>query len=83
LKLGLINGYKIPEELSIIGFADGVWSRRMSPSLSTVSQHGPEIGEVAAQMLIDKLESKEEGYTFKTTVINTELRQRESTKKLN
>ena len=83
LKLGLKNGYKIPEELSIIGFADGVWSRRMSPSLSTVSQHGPEIGEVAAQMLIDKLESKEEGYTFKTTVINTELRQRESTKKLN
>jgi LacI family transcriptional regulator len=83
LKLGLITGYKIPEELSIIGFADGVWSRRMSPSLSTVSQHGPEIGEVAAQMLIDKLESKEEGYTFKTTVINTELRQRESTKKLN
>ena len=55
----------------------------MTPSLSTVSQHGPEIGEVAAQMLIDKLESKEEGYTFKTTVINTELRQRESTKKLN
>lgn len=83
LKLGLKNGYKIPEELSIIGFADGVWSRRMTPSLSTVSQHGPEIGEVAAQMLIDKLESKEEGYTFKTTVINTELRQRESTKKLN
>jgi LacI family transcriptional regulator len=83
LKLGLKNGYKIPQELSIIGFADGVWSRRMSPSLSTVSQHGPEIGEVAAQMLIDKLESKEEGYTFKTTVINTELRQRESTKKLN
>jgi LacI family transcriptional regulator len=83
LKLGLKSGYKIPEELSIIGFADGVWSRRMSPSLSTVSQHGPEIGEVAAQMLIDKLESNEEGYTFKTTVINTELRQRESTKKLN
>lgn len=82
LKLGLKNGYKIPEELSIIGFADGVWSKRMSPSLSTVSQHGPEIGEVAAQMLIDKLESKEEVYTYKTMVIKTELRQRESTKKI-
>ena len=54
----------------------------MTPSLSTVSQHGPEIGEVAAKMLIAKLESKDEIYQHKTTVINTELRQRESTKKL-
>jgi LacI family transcriptional regulator len=82
MKLGIQNGYKIPQELSIIGFADGVWSRRMTPSLSTVSQHGPEIGEVAAQMLIDKLESSEETFTFSTTTIKTELRQRDSTRKL-
>ena len=82
IKLGIKKGLKIPEELSVIGFADGVWSRRMTPSLSTVSQHGPEIGEVAAQMLIDKLESKEEDLAFKTTIIKTELRQRDSTRKL-
>lgn len=82
MKLGIQNGYKIPQELSLIGFADGVWSRRMTPSLSTVSQHGPEIGEVATKMLIEKLESKEEVYTHRTTVIKTELRQRDSTKKL-
>jgi LacI family transcriptional regulator len=82
IKLGIKNGLKIPEELSVIGFADGVWSRRMTPSLSTVSQHGPEIGEVAAKMLIDKLERKEEDLAFKTTVIKTELRQRDSTRKL-
>ena len=82
MKLGIQIGYKIPQELSIIGFADGVWSRRMTPSLSTVSQHGPEIGEVAAQLLIDKLESREETFTFTTTTIKTELRQRDSTRKL-
>lgn len=82
IKLGLKNGYKIPEELSVIGFADGVWSRRLSPSLSTVSQHGPEIGEAAAKLLIEELESKDEEYKHKTTVIKTELRQRESTRKL-
>ena len=58
MKLGIKKGLKIPEELSVIGFADGVWSRRLTPSLSTVSQHGPEIGEVATKMLIEKLESK-------------------------
>ncbi len=82
MKLGIQNGYKIPQDLQIIGFADGVWSRRMTPSMSTVSQHGPEIGEVAAQLLIDKLESAEETFTFSTTTIKTELRQRDSTKKL-
>lgn len=83
IKMGLKKGYKIPEELSVIGFADGVWSKRLTPSLSTVSQHGPEIGEAAAELLIARLESKEEeDLPFKTTVIKTELRQRESTKKL-
>ena len=82
IKMGLKEGYKITNELSIIGFADGVWSRRLTPSLSTVSQHGPEIGEAAANALINKLESKEEEYAFKTTVIKTELRQRDSTRKL-
>ncbi|MBC7438908.1 MAG: LacI family DNA-binding transcriptional regulator [Flavobacterium sp.] len=81
IKMGLKHGYKIPENLSVIGFADGVWSRRLSPSLSTISQHGPEIGEAAAKMLIEKLESKEEEYAYRTQVIKTELRQRESTRK--
>ena len=82
MKAGLKKGYKIPEELSLIGFADGVWSKRLTPSLSTVSQHGPEIGEAAATLLIEQLESKEEDYQSKTIVIKTELRQRESTRKL-
>ncbi len=82
LKAGLKKGYKIPDALSIIGFADGVWSRRLSPSLSTVSQHGPEIGEAAAKLLIDQLESKESHYQSQTIVIKTELRERESTKKV-
>jgi len=82
MKLAIKKGIKIPEDLSVIGFADGVWSRRMTPSLSTISQHGVEIGEAAAKLLIEKLESKEEEYTYTTTVIKTELRQRDSTRKL-
>jgi LacI family transcriptional regulator len=83
MKVAIKKGIKIPEELSVIGFADGVWSRRLTPSLSTVSQHGPEIGEAAAEMLIKRLESKEtEEPEFETRVIKTELRQRDSTRKL-
>lgn len=82
MKKGIKLGYKIPNELSIIGFADGVWSRRMTPSLSTISQHGPEIGEVATKLLIERLERKEEYAKYKTEIVKTELRQRDSTKKI-
>jgi LacI family transcriptional regulator len=83
LRISIKKGFKIPEDISIIGFADGILaSRRLSPSLSTVSQHGPEIGEAAAKLLIDRLESKEENLPYKTTIIKTELRERESTSKL-
>lgn len=81
LKFGLKKGLSIPDELSIIGFADGILaSRRLSPSLTTVSQHGVEIGEVAAQLLIDRLESKEEHLPYQTKVIKTKLKERESTR---
>lgn len=82
LKFGLKNGYKIPEELSIIGFADGILaSRRLTPSLTTVSQHGIEIGEVAARLLIERLESEEEDKPYETVVIKTKLKERESSRK--
>lgn len=82
MKIAIQKGIKIPEELCVIGFADGVWSRRLTPSLSTISQHGPEIGEEAAKLLIEKLERKQETPTYRTTVVKTELRQRDSTRRV-
>jgi LacI family transcriptional regulator len=83
LRIGKRKGFKIPEELSIIGFADGILaSRRLSPSLSTMSQYGVEIGEEAARIMINRLESKDENLPYETVVIKTQLRERESTRKL-
>jgi LacI family transcriptional regulator len=83
LKTALKKGISIPEKLSIIGFADGILaSRRLTPSLTTVSQHGIEIGVAAAKLLINRLESKEEKIPFETVVIKTQLKERESTRRL-
>ncbi|MFQ6600943.1 LacI family DNA-binding transcriptional regulator [Flavobacterium sp. C3NV] len=83
LRVSLKKGYKVPEDISIIGFADGILaSRRLSPSLTTVSQHGIEIGEVAAKQLIKRLEeTEEETSDYETIVIKTKLKERESTRK--
>jgi len=81
IKLANKLGKKIPQDLSIIGFTDGIISKYSSPSITTVSQNGIRMGEKAAKMLIEKLEIEEEEYEeqYKTEVIETELVEREST----
>jgi LacI family transcriptional regulator len=73
-------GMKIPKDLSIIGFTDGIISKYSSPSITTVSQNGIKMGNKAAKMLIERLESNEEDEEhYKTEVIETHLVEREST----
>ncbi len=74
------RGLNIPEDLSVISFSDGVLSQNSWPSLTTVSQHGLEMGREAAQMLIHKLEIEEEEESFDTKVMKTALIERDSTK---
>jgi len=71
---------KIPDEIQVVGFTDGVISRHAMPSLTTVSQHALQMGGKAAELLIEKLETEDEEDIFKTIIIETELIERESTK---
>lgn len=71
---------KIPEDIQVIGYTDGVLSKHATPSLTTISQHGQKIGEKAADLLIDKLEKDDEDDNYQTVIIETELVERESTK---
>ncbi|MFV0544598.1 MAG: LacI family DNA-binding transcriptional regulator [Bacteroides sp.] len=49
-------GLKVPEEVSICGFTDGAIAQSTDPKLTTVEQHGEEVGRSAINLLIDKLE---------------------------
>ncbi|SIP92787.1 LacI family DNA-binding transcriptional regulator [Maribacter ulvicola] len=80
--MGIIQhlGYTVPDDISIIGFTDGILSQNSSPKLSTVAQHGEKMGEKAAKLLIDRIESAEmEEEPFRTEVINATLIKRGST----
>lgn len=72
----------IPEEMSIVGFTNGMLSRYSSPPLTSVNRFAHTTGEVAAKRLIDKIEEKIEFDDIKTEIIRTELVERNSTKKL-
>tara|TARA_R110000796_G_scaffold24668_6_gene70049 strand:+ start:263 stop:1279 length:1017 start_codon:yes stop_codon:yes gene_type:complete len=81
LRLIKARGYRVPEDISVIGFTNGKLSRYVSPALTAVSQHGTYIGETAAKVLIERIESKE--YMDSTTkVIKTSLIVRDSTKRV-
>ncbi|MEO7977794.1 LacI family DNA-binding transcriptional regulator [Flavobacterium sp.] len=77
-------GLKIPKDLAVIAFTDGIISKYSSPSITTVSQSGKKMGNKAAKMLIERLEAEhddeeEENENYTTEVIETHLIKREST----
>ncbi|WP_179351310.1 LacI family DNA-binding transcriptional regulator [Winogradskyella vidalii] len=82
MKVARKLGFSVPNDVQVIGFTDGVLSKHATPSLTTVSQHAQLMGEKAAHLLINKLESEfnSADEEFQTVVITTDLIERESTK---
>lgn len=71
---------KVPDDVSVIGFTDGLVSTVTDPPLTTISQHGFEMGKIAAEILLKRIN---EGTDLKdpvTEVIKTDLIVRESTR---
>lgn len=73
------KGIKIPDEIKIIGFSDWQLSNLIEPRLSTVSQAGFEMGQAAATILIDEIETDREKITHVKKVIGTKLIERDTT----
>lgn len=73
-----LKGLSVPEDVSVISFSDGDLSKRFIPSLSTVNQHGAEMGAKAAELLINRLEQPVDDEKYETVVIGTSLIVRES-----
>ncbi|MEK6154050.1 LacI family DNA-binding transcriptional regulator [Flavobacteriaceae bacterium 3-367] len=76
------RGYRVPEDIAIIGFTNGELSRYVSPALTMVSQHGTYIGEMASKVLINRIENKNPERPYETKIVKTSLIVRDSTKKL-
>ncbi len=80
MRIAKEKGLKIPEEIAIIGFTDGLISEYSSPSITTIAQHGFTMGKQAVEALIERIEKETEVYSPKKIVISSDLKIRESTK---
>ena len=70
------EGYKIPEDISIIGFDDIITAQYLTPSLTTIKVFTDFMGEVAFDLLLEKI--KEERSLSKKVVLPVKLIIRDS-----
>ena len=72
-------GYQVPEQLQICGFSNDMITRHTDPMLSTVQQHGKEIGQKAINLLLARIQQSDEPLPLVTEIVPTDLIIREST----
>jgi DNA-binding LacI/PurR family transcriptional regulator len=72
MKLVKQKGYKVPDDISIMGFTSGMISDLTDPPLSSVEQHGYTVGKEAVRLLINSIEKKGDA-CCQTKIIKTEL----------
>jgi len=74
------NNINVPKRIALIGFSNWFMSTVVSPSLSTVEQHGFEMGKQSATLLFHEIKCKQKGVKFEhqKIVMQTELVIRDS-----
>ena len=72
-------GFSVPDDISICGFSGGDLAIACDPMLTTVEQHGYEVGKTAAKLLIDKIRGTTHGQ-YTNRIIKTKLIMRGTTK---
>lgn len=75
-------GYRIPEDIAIVGFNDEPISRIVEPNLTTVHYPAIEMGEIAVQTIINHLEGSLNVQRGSSVVLRSELIVRESSKRV-
>jgi DNA-binding LacI/PurR family transcriptional regulator len=71
---------RIPEDVSVFAFSNGLITQVTNPALSTVDQHAYQIGQTSAQLLLDRLLNQQIVRPYIHQVIKTELIIRETTR---
>lgn len=74
-------GLRIPRDIAFVGFNNDAVSRVIEPNLSTINYRGYEMGEVAANNLINHLNGTTDIQTTNTVILRSEFIIRESSQK--
>ena len=73
-------GIRVPEQVAVVGFTNGLLSELSSPKLTTIDQNGQLIGEKATKLLLNRIDTHVLT-PYQTVVVPTKLVVRGSTVK--
>lgn len=73
------NGYRIPEDMSVTGYDNSLYARHGEVGLTTIAHPQEKLGEMAAELLLEKIRGVSEEESRIPRVIAAELIVREST----
>lgn len=78
-------GKRVPKDIAVMGFTNGISGTLTDPTLSSVDQHGTEVGKEASKLLLKRLKEGDisQDHTPQTRVVRTDLIIRESTRRDN
>lgn len=66
-------GFKVPKDIAVIGFGDKETSYLTYPQLSYIDQNPEEIGKTATEILIERIEDKNQKHKYRTIKLSTSL----------
>ncbi len=72
------NGFKVPEDVAVVGFANEPFTELMEPPLSSVEQHGYNMGQEVARLFLDEIEHSQENNKPQKIILEPELIVRKS-----
>ncbi|AWW28875.1 LacI family transcriptional regulator [Echinicola strongylocentroti] len=72
------NGFKVPDQVAVVGFSNYPISKIIEPNLSSVNDRAFEMGQAAAKLLIRQIEDEEDVIESEIVTLKTELIIRES-----
>lgn len=67
------RGFSIPKDIALVGFANEPFTEFIEPGLTTLEQHGVEMGRSAAKLLIERLDGEHQIAVPRVVTINPEL----------
>lgn len=83
--IGVLNktrelGCRVPEEISICGFTNNSLCEFSAPALTSVDQHGYEVGATAMRLLLDHIRGTREDRKVISKIVKTKLIRRGTTR---
>lgn len=67
------SGLSIPADMGFVGFSNEPFTSFVEPGLTSVEQHPLKMGQLAARIFLDQIESRDQSYTPTKMILKPEL----------